>query len=147
MDNIYTIIHKGAVTAEPLLAWLACSSHWAQLTFFGVVRNHNDGKKNVTNIVFDVHEELALKVIKTIAKEAIIESGEESTRVYIAHAQGHVKLGELCIAIGVTSAHRKAAYVASRYIIEAVKTRVPVWKQEYYSNDTPNWLPGHALSA
>ncbi|MCK5893359.1 MAG: molybdenum cofactor biosynthesis protein MoaE [Endozoicomonadaceae bacterium] len=147
MNNIQITLEREHLVASPLMAWLANDAHGAQLTFFGVVRNHNDGKKNVTGITFDMHPTLAEKALQQIATEAIAQCAEKTTRIYIAHAQGYVTLGGLCIAIGVTSAHRNEAYTASRFIIEAVKTRAPIWKQEHYDNETSTWLAGHALNA
>lgn len=147
MNNIQITLDTERLVASPLLAWLANDAHGAQLTFFGVVRNHNDGKENVTGITIEMHQTLTEKALQKIATEAIAQSAEKTTRIYIAHAQGYVKVGGLCIAIGVTSAHRKAAYTASRFIIEAVKTRATIWKKEHYDNKKSAWLAGHALNA
>ncbi|MDD9912081.1 MAG: molybdenum cofactor biosynthesis protein MoaE [Alphaproteobacteria bacterium] len=145
MKNINIFLQEGALDAGALMAWLPYEKHGAQVVFLGAVRGKNDGRM-VTGISFDIHQQLAVETLKTIATEAIAASGEQDMRVYIAHAYGEITVGGCCIAIGVTSAHRAAAYEASRYIIEEVKTRVPIWKQEHYADKTTNWLPGHALA-
>ena len=52
--------------------------------------------------------------------------------VYIEHAKGYLNLGEISIIIAVACKHRDQAYVLSRYIIEEIKKRSPIWKKEHY---------------
>lgn len=140
------LLHDGPLQKEDLLLWLGDTAHGAEVVFWGVVRNKNEGK-SVAAITFDTHRTLAHQALHHIAENSISESHEKSTRIYIAHATGHLQVGDVCIAIGVSAPHRTAAYQASRFIIDQVKIKVPIWKQEHYADGTTAWLPGHELRA
>ena len=66
--------------------------------------------------------------------------------VFIEHAKGHLKLGEISIIIAVACKHREEAYVLSRYIIEEIKKRSPIWKKEHYKNEQSEWLKGNPIN-
>jgi molybdopterin synthase catalytic subunit len=63
--------------------------------------------------------------------------------VAVVHRVGELGIGEVSVAIAVSSPHRAEAYQASRYVIEEIKKRLPVWKQERYADGDERWLPGH----
>ena len=65
--------------------------------------------------------------------------------VFIEHVKGYVRLGETSIIIAVACKHRDEAYILSRYIIEEIKKRSPIWKKEHYQNSESNWLEGNPL--
>lgn len=110
--------------------------------FIGTVRNHHNGKE-VTGITYDAHEKLAEKILKEICTESMGLWPE--TRYAIAHYKGDLRVGEMSIAIAVSSPHRAESFEACRYVIEEIKTYVPVWKKEHYTDGKSDWLPGHSL--
>ena len=61
----------------------------------------------------------------------------------MVHRVGELRIGEVSVAIAVSSPHRAEAYAASRYVIEEIKKRLPVWKQERYQSGDERWLSGH----
>ena len=58
------------------------------------------------------------------------------------HRVGHLQLGDLAVWVGVTAEHRAAAFDACRFIIDEMKTRVPIWKKEHYADGAPAWIAG-----
>ena len=100
----------------------------ASLLFTGVVREQNEGQA-VSGMSYSAHEVLAEKALAEICQQAENEFDIESC--HIIHRLGALKLGEISVAIAVHSAHRDAAYQASRWAIEALKKRVPIFKQEF----------------
>ena len=66
--------------------------------------------------------------------------------VFIEHAKGYLDLGEISIIIAVACKHRDQAYVLSRYIIEEIKKRSPIWKKEHYENEESEWLKGNPVA-
>jgi molybdopterin synthase catalytic subunit len=82
--------------------------------------------------------------LREICAEVRREIGAEF-RIAIIHRVGLVSVGECSIAIGVSSAHRDEAYRASRFIIEQVKHRIPIWKKEIYHDGEGRWLEGCSL--
>ena len=120
------------------------SKFGASIYFLGTVRNINDNK-SVTGITYDSHDEMVIKSFEEIYNEADQKLNIKDKAVFIEHAKGHLKLGETSIIIAVACKHRDQAYVLSRYIIEEIKKRSPIWKKEHYSNNESAWLKGNPI--
>ena len=121
------------------------SKFGASIYFLGTVRNINDNK-NVTGITYDSHDEMVIKSFSEIYNEADQMLGIRDKAVFIEHAKGHLKLGETSIIIAVACKHRDQVYVLSRFIIEEIKKRSPIWKKEHYENDESEWLKGNPIA-
>lgn len=116
--------------------------HGAIDVFIGTVRNHHNGK-SVSGITYDAHKSLAEKAFGEICAEAAgIWPG---TIYHVAHFKGELPVGGVSIVIAVGSAHRAESFEACRYVIEEIKRRAPIWKQEHYLDGRSEWLPGHSL--
>ena len=122
------------------------SKFGASIYFLGTVRNINDNKL-VTGITYDSHDEMVIKSFEEIYNEADQKLDIKNKAVFIEHAKGHLKLGETSIIIAVACKHRDQAYVLSRYIIEEIKKRSPIWKKEHYENEESEWLKGNPIQA
>jgi molybdopterin synthase catalytic subunit len=122
-----------------------CSSKFgASIFFVGNVRNLNRGK-DVIGITYDSHDQLVIKSFQDIYNETNKKLNIDEKAVFIEHVKGYVKLGEASIIIAVACIHRDQAYNLSRYIIEEIKKRSPIWKKEHYSNNESNWLKGSPI--
>ena len=117
----------------------------ASIYFLGTVRSINDNKK-VIGITYDSHDEMVIKSFEKIYNEADQKLDIKDKAVFIEHAKGHLKLGEISINIAVACKHRGQAYVLSRYIIEEIKKRSPIWKKEHYENEESKWLKGNPIA-
>ena len=120
------------------------SKFGASIYFLGTVRNINDNK-TVTGITYDSHDEMVIKSFEEIYNEADQKLDIDEKAVFIEHAKGYLELGEISIIIAVACKHRDQAYVLSRYIIEEIKKRSPIWKKEHYENDESEWLKGNPI--
>ena len=121
------------------------SKFGASIYFSGTVRNTNDNKK-VTGITYDSHDEMVIKSFEEIYNEADQKLDIKDKAVFIEHAKGYLNLGEISIIIAVACKHRDQAYVLSRYIIEEIKKRSPIWKKEHYENKESEWLKGNPIA-
>ena len=121
------------------------SKFGASIYFLGTVRNINDNKA-VTGITYDSHDEMVIKSFEEIYNEADQKLDIKEKAVFIEHAKGYLNLGEISIIIAVACKHRDQAYVLSRYIIEEIKKRSPIWKKEHYENDESEWLKGNPIA-
>lgn len=106
--------------------------------FEGVVRDNARGKQ-VRYLEYDVYPEMASAKIHEIVAEAARRWGVE--RVAVAHRVGRLEIGEASVIIVVASPHRGEAFDACRYIIDTLKTTVPIWKKEVATNGE-EWVEG-----
>ena len=116
----------------------------ASIFFTGTVRNQNNNK-SVIGITYDSHDELVIKSFEEIYNEADEKLNIQDKAVFIEHAKGYLNLGEMSIIIAVACKHRDQAYILSRYIIEEIKKRSPIWKKEHYADKQSTWLKGNPI--
>ena len=114
--------------------FLKSSRFGASIFFTGTVRDINENKK-VTGITYDSHDQLVIKSFKKIYDEVDKKLEIKDKAVFIEHVKGYVTLGEISIIIAVACKHRDQAYDLSRYIIEEIKKKSPIWKKEHYENE------------
>jgi len=124
--------------------FISSSKFGASIYFLGTVRNQNENK-SVSGITYDVHDEMVLKSFKEIYNEADQKLNITDKAVFIEHIKGYVDLEETSIIIAVACKHRDQAYVLSRFIIEEIKKRSPIWKKEHYEKEESNWLKGNPV--
>ena len=124
--------------------FISSNDYGASIFFTGTVRNQNDNK-SVIGITYDSHDALVINSFQEIYNEADQKLNIKDKSVYIEHAKGYLNLGEISIIIAVACKHRDQAYVLSRYIIEEIKKRSPIWKKEHYQNNDSAWLKGNPI--
>jgi molybdopterin synthase catalytic subunit/adenylyltransferase/sulfurtransferase len=124
--------------------FISSSKFGASIFFIGTVRNINENKK-VTGITYDSHDELVIKSFEEIYKESSEKLNIKDKAVFIEHVKGYVSLSKISIIIAVACKHRDQAYILSRYIIEEIKKRSPIWKKEHYENENSEWLKGNPI--
>jgi molybdopterin synthase catalytic subunit len=105
--------------------------------FIGTVRNNNEGRA-VDGIEYNAYAPMAEREMAALAGEAASQFG--TSHIVIEHRTGYVALGEASVAIAVAHPRRANAMDASRWIIEALKARVPIWKLEHYTDGTREWV-------
>ena len=138
-------IKKEKISSSKAEVFVKSSSFGASIIFTGTVRNINENKE-VTGMTYDSHDELVLKSFEEIYNETEDKLKIINKAVFIEHIKGYISLGEISIIIAVACKHRDEAYVLSRYIIEEIKKRSPIWKKEHYKNEQSEWLKGNPLS-
>ena len=109
----------------------------AFICFEGIVRNHNHGKK-VRALEYEAHQKLCEKEAQKILKEASKRFDVISIKCF--HRIGKLKVGDMAVWVAVTAPHRDAAFKACRYLIDEIKSRLPIWKKEYYANGDSGWV-------
>ena len=131
----------GLTKAQKFITSSKCG---ASIYFVGTVRDQNNNKK-VTGITYDSHDALVIKSFEKIYKEAETKFKFTNVAVFIEHIKGYAALGDPSIIIAVACKHRSQAYEFSRYIIEEIKKRTPIWKKEHYKNKDSEWLKGNPI--
>lgn len=111
----------------------------AVVLFVGRVRDRT-ADRDVTHLDYEVYGEMARKEMQALATEAVAEQG--AIRVAMVHRTGRLELGAAAVAIAVAAAHRPEAFSACRWLIDTLKQRVPIWKQEHFT-DGSTWVAEH----
>lgn len=142
MKHLTKVVENPIETSEAT-KFLTNPSHGAQSIFIGNVRNLNLGK-TVISVSYDAFAALAENVFLQICEEATQKWGSD-LQCAVIHRTGSLAIGEASLVVAVGSRHRNESYLASRYILEEIKTRAPIWKKEYYTNGETDWVRGHAL--
>lgn len=137
---IFARVASEVIDPAEVLARVGSDRDGATLLFLGVVRDHADDRP-VSGMRYDAYEEMAGEVLSKIAAEAAERLGTD--RVAVVHRFGELAIGEVSVAIAVSSPHREEAYEASRYVIEQLKERLPVWKKEHYVDGVSEWVEGN----
>ncbi len=133
---------RAAIVVRPidcsaLLAEVAATSNGATVLFTGSVRASSDGRA-VSGIDYDAYEAMAREELTRIVREAVERFA--TSHVVAEHRTGALSLGEISVAIAVGHPHRGLAFEAARYVIEEIKLRLPVWKQELFTDGTRTWV-------
>ena len=127
-----------ALDLSRLAAAVAEGTDGGIVTFLGVVRNHNAGRR-VRYLEYDAYEPLAVKVFARIAEEA--RERWPGVRLALHHRIGRLQIGDASVAIAAASPHRADAFAACRYAIERVKQIAPIWKHEFFEGGDV-WIEG-----
>jgi molybdopterin synthase catalytic subunit len=109
----------------------------AIVSFEGLVRNHNEGR-TVESLEYDAHPSMAAKEGQRVVEETLERF--DITRAVAVHRVGHLGIGDIAVAVYVSSSHRQDAFAACRHLIDEIKSRVPVWKREHFADGTAEWL-------
>lgn len=137
MEPVIIITHE-PLNRDALVQAVTHSSVGGIVVFEGVVRDNARGKQ-VHYLEYDVYHEMATAKIREIIAEAQRRWGVE--RVAVAHRVGRLEIGEASVIIVVATPHRGEAFDACRYIIDTLKTSVPIWKKEVATNGE-EWVEG-----
>lgn len=98
--------------------------------FVGIVRDTQNGRK-VIGIRYHAHDALAEKLLADIESTAAKNFGVE---VMVAHAVGHLEVGEASLLVHVQGGHRGEAFDACRWVVDTIKKSVPIWKEEFFAD-------------
>ena len=137
-------LKKEKIQVKKAENFVSSSKFGASLIFKGTVRNKNDNKK-VTGITYDSHDAMVIKSFEEIYNEVEQKLKIKDKAVFIEHVKGYLGLGEISIIIAVACPHRAETYILSRFIIEEIKKRSPIWKKEHYDNNDSKWLKGNPI--
>lgn len=130
-------ISNTTIDAAALKLKLADAKAGAFVTFEGWVRDHNEGKEVLT-LEYEAYEALCENEARQILIEAKKKFGVID--VHCVHRTGKLDIGDMAVWVGVSSAHRSAAFDACRYVIDEIKSRLPIWKKETYVNGSSDWV-------
>jgi len=126
-----------AIDPAALIAKIASVGHGAISLFVGTVRDTSDGRA-VTAIDYSAYTSMAESELEQIVAEAEDRFGVSA--LIVEHRIGLLSLGDVSVAIAAAHPHRAPALDCTRYVIEEIKKRVPIWKMEHYVDGTREWV-------
>jgi len=130
----------GEIDVEALESEVAANGHGALVTFVGRARDRADDGREVLELEYEAYPEMATDVLGEIAAEA--EQRWKGCAVAVVHRVGVVPIGQAAVAIVTAAPHRSEAYEANRFVIEAIKERLPIWKRERFADGSEWRRPG-----
>ena len=104
--------------------------------FVGTTRNISQGKR-VALLEYEAYEPMAIQIMENLEREA--RERWPLLKVALIHRLGRVPVGEASVVVAVSSAHRKEAFEACRFLIDTLKRDVPIWKREHFEDGTVEW--------
>lgn len=138
-QQIRVTVGTDPIDVAPLVSEVARVDSGATVVFLGTVRDHSAAHTDITHLEYEVFADLVEPKIREIVDDAadrwpILDA-------VVEHRSGRVDLGETSVAVAVSTAHRKDAFAAARFIIDELKTRAPIWKKEHWPGGS-EWSPG-----
>lgn len=143
LNSAHARIQAEPIDSATILATMKNGEDGAVTLFDGVVRNNTRGRKTLY-LVYESYAEMAIGEMEKLAEKALADFKVRDVR--LVHRLGRLEIGETSVLIVVASAHRAAAFEACRFLIDALKKSVPIWKKEYFE-DGAVWADGEPFPA
>ncbi|WP_300343534.1 molybdenum cofactor biosynthesis protein MoaE [Nesterenkonia sp.] len=135
-----TVVHTGICDRplDPARAEqeTATAHEGAVVVFCGVVRNHDQGRQ-VERLDYTAHPSAAAVLEQTAAEVA---AAHPHVRLWAEHRIGQLTLGDHALVAAAASAHRAEAFAACAELVEQIKQRVPIWKEQFFTDGTREWV-------
>lgn len=138
-QTIRVLVGSDPIDTGALVAEVGRPQSGATVLFVGTVRNHSEGKTDVTHLDYEVYAEMVEPKITEVVTEAT--NKWPVFAVAVEHRSGVVSLGEASVAVAVSSAHRADAFDAAEFIIDELKRTAPIWKKEHWPGGA-EWSQG-----
>lgn len=129
-ESILVAVTTDLIDPAELSAFVAVPSAGSVVVFTGVVRDNSPGRDGVTGLEYEAYGEVAVGKMREIVDEAF---GRWSIlRIAAVHRVGSLDVDEAAVCVAVSTAHRTDGFDACRYVIDQLKSRVPIWKKEHW---------------
>lgn len=128
----WVAIDADRLPVERAVIWASVPEAGAIVSFLGIVRDHADGRDDVTGLTYEAYDSEARRAMNEIVAQARVR-WTDLARVAVLHRTGFLGLSEVSVAVVVSSPHRAQAFAAAQFCIDTLKESVPIWKQEHWS--------------
>jgi molybdopterin synthase catalytic subunit len=109
----------------------------AVVGFAGVVRDH-DGGRSVLRLEYSAHPSAQHVLAQVLAEVA--EHADGVRAVAASHRVGMLQVGEAALVAAVAADHRQAAFQTCARLVDEIKSRLPVWKHQFFADGTDEWV-------
>ncbi len=137
-NGVFAAVTRDPIDSRALGKRVQGDGDGALITFEGVVRDNSGGRRTLY-LDYECYIPLALGQLERIGRDLL--QRHPVHRIALVHRVGRLQIREASVSIVVAAAHRRPAYEASLEAINEVKSKVPVWKKEYFA-DGEVWVEG-----
>ena len=149
-DSAWITIREASLSLEEVSEFLRVEEAGGVDIFLGTTRRWTGTGEKATDgetvrretvlLEYECYKPMALKEMRKLVEEACARWPVR--RVCLLHRIGEVPLREISVIAGVAAPHRADAFAACRYLIDSLKTRVPIWKKEHFVDGNSRWVEG-----
>ena len=139
VNTDFVELTRGAIDVGAIMLRVVPATCGATVALDGYVRQWTKGKETLY-LVYEAYEAMALMEMKKLSVAA--REQFEIQHVGIVHRLGKLEIGETSVCIAVAAPHRKAAFAACEWLIVELKRSVPIWKKEFYVDNSADWVGG-----
>ncbi|MBV9723302.1 MAG: molybdenum cofactor biosynthesis protein MoaE [Mycobacterium sp.] len=137
-----TLVVRAALTNQPisLTEHQELVSHQAAgavVGFVGMIRDHDEGR-HVVKLEYAAHPSAADVIAEVVGDVAAQSAGVRA--VAASHRIGVLQIGEAALVVAVAADHRQAAFGTCAELVDAIKSRLPVWKRQVFADGTDEWV-------
>jgi molybdopterin synthase catalytic subunit len=125
------------IDATALIAAAQQPAAGAVVAFLGISRQFT-GDAETAELTYEAYHDMAERELARLEAEA--RQRWPLVACSLVHRVGAVPISEASVAVVVSSAHRDAAYEASRWLIDELKATAPIWKQERWTSGETEWV-------
>ncbi len=133
---LFAELSSAPISADMALDAVSHDRAGAVVTFCGVVRDH-DGGRSVDRLNYSAHPS-AQEALDRIVAELGDTHGEAT--LWVSHRVGALSIGDAALVCAVATPHRREAFALCSDIVERVKAEVPIWKEQFFSDGTVEWV-------
>ncbi len=143
-ESVWIAVTTNPIDVQALSSFVADAASGSSVVFSGTVRDHSPGRSDVSHLEYEAYGDVAETKIAEIVDEAY--DRWPILKVAAVHRTGSLGIGESAVCVAVSSAHRKDGFDACRYVIDELKSRVPLWKKEHWPGGA-EWVAEHGSAA
>lgn len=150
-EVVSAVLSPEPISVDQAIAAVESDTAGAVVSFSGVVRNH-DGGKRVNRLSYSAHptaHQVMSDVVARLVAEQNAASGTtgaagdpaaQPVRIWAAHRIGMLEIGDPALVCAVSAAHRGQAFAVCSELVDRIKEQVPIWKEQFFSDGTVEWV-------
>jgi len=140
-DVVLAELSEAPISVDRATAAVQGDEAGAVVSFSGVVRNH-DGGMAASRLGYSAHP-TAHRVLAQVVEELVAEhagKADKPVRIWAAHRVGMLEVGDPSLVCAVSAAHRGQAFEVCSQLVDRIKARVPIWKEQFFADGTVEWV-------
>jgi molybdopterin synthase catalytic subunit len=129
-------IRDTALSVDEVLAAVSDGAAGGTTVFVGTVRDSDEGRP-VTSLGYSAHPSVE-DVLREVAER--VAAAHPVVALAAVHRVGDLAVGDIAVVVAVSSAHRGEAFTACRALIDDLKSQVPIWKHQSFTDGSDEWV-------